>query len=235
MKANRKTSNDIKYIKLALAVAIRNGCVLAALAVMLGTCATPSTGPDFARPNFTGSAPKLAEVEIIRQLGQPFSRGQLLKHGQLVSTLNYFRLTGEWGDRVRYRKRCLFFFADRKYLGFSYFSGAPQDQVSFDERQVANIIKGKTSKSEVLSMFGSPNAVLLYPATPDATGLPDLATREGDFLFDYGYHVFKLDGTWFENKDLRIVFDPNGIAKDVIFAASRKNAKSGNDSSDPGL
>jgi hypothetical protein len=174
-------------------------------------------------------------VEIIRQLGQPFSRGQLLKHGQLVSTLNYFRLTGEWGDRVRYRKRCLFFFADSKYLGFSYFSGAPQDQVSFDERQVANIIKGKTSKSEVLSMFGSPNAVLLYPATPDATGSPDLAAREGDFLFDYGYHVFTLDGTWFENKDLRIVFDPNGIAKDVIFAASRKSAKSGNDGSDPGL
>jgi hypothetical protein len=43
------------------------------------------------------------------------------------------------------------------------------------------------------------------------------------------------DGTWFENKDLRIVFDPNGIGKDVIFAASRKSAKSGNHGADPGL
>jgi hypothetical protein len=205
-----------------------------ALAVLLGACATPSAGPDFARPNFTGSAPKLTEAEIIGQLGQPFSRGQLLKHGHLISTLNYVRLTGECGDRVRYRKRCLFFFAGPKYLGFSYFSGAPQDQVSFDERQVANVVKGKTSKSEVLSMFGSPNAVLLYPATPDATGSADYAAREGDFLFDYGYHVFTIDRAWFENKDLRIVFDANGTAKDVIFAASKKSAKSGDDS-DPAL
>ena len=211
--------------------------VMVALTVLLGACAAETEGRDFGRPDYaTGSAPDLTEAQIIRQLGQPFSRGQVLKHGQhMVSVLIYVRLTGLPGERVRYRKRYSFVFAGSRYLGYSFFSGAPEDQVSYDDRLVAKIIKGKTSKSEVLAMFGNPNEALLYPATPEATGSAGYVAREGDSLVDYDYYVLEADGTWVESKSLRVVFDQDGIAKDVRFAANKKSQNEASPSNVPAL
>jgi hypothetical protein len=123
---------------------------LSVLALVLAGCATPPAKPDLGRPDFSQfSAQSVVEADIVRRYGEPDSRGQVLKHGQLVHSLTYVRLTGDWSDRVRYRKRCLFFFVGQKYLGYSFLSGAPEDQVRFDETQVPKVIKGKTTKDEV--------------------------------------------------------------------------------------
>jgi hypothetical protein len=100
------------------------------------------------------------------------------------------RWTGDWSDRVRYRKRCLFFFVGQKYLGYSFLSGAPEDQVRFDENLVSKIIKGKTTKDEVLALFGRPDAWLHFPVVPDKGAFQDYVGEEGDSLVDYAFHLF---------------------------------------------
>jgi hypothetical protein len=70
---------------------------------------------------------------------------------------------------------------------------------------------------------------LIFPATPEKD------TSEGDTMFDYGFHLFTIDGSWFDNKDLRIIFDKVGTVKDVHFETSRKTGNSTEDSSGPRL
>jgi hypothetical protein len=153
----------------------------------------------------------------------------------MLRSLHYFRLTGDWAAHVRYKKHCWFFFSGDKYLGYSFLTGAPEEQIKFDDSKVPLIIKGKTSRSEVVAMLGLPNASLSYPATPDKTGSDDSTSAPGDTMLDYGYRLSSLDGTWFDQKSLRIVFEASGIAKSVAFEASRKSSEAGAVSGPPGL
>ena len=209
--------------------------LLALLLFQLG-CAAQTTERDFARPDLSASsATTVTEAAIIQQYGEPYSRGQLLKHGLMLRSLHYFRLTGDWAAHVRYKKQRWFFFSGDKYLGYSFLTGAPEEQIKFDDSKVPLIIKGKTSRSEVVAMLGLPNASLSYPATPDKTGSDDSTSAPGDTMLDYGYRLSSLDGTWFDQKSLRIVFEASGIAKSVAFEASRKSSEAGAVSGPPGL
>ena len=71
--------------------------------------------------------------------------------------------------------------------------------------------------------------MMRFPATPEKS------TVEGDIILDYGYHLITPDQGWFDNKELRIFLDANGIVKDIVFEASKRNSKNDGDTSVPGL
>jgi len=65
--------------------------------------------------------------------------------------------------------------------------------------------------------------------------MPDQTAAEGDSMVDYGYRLYSPNGGWVESKGLRIVFDPAGVVKDVVFEANKKNQTNGEDSRANGL
>ena len=200
------------------------------LFLLVGACAAPLAERELTRPAYSVfSSSTVTEGEILAQYGQPVSRGQLLKHDQLIHGLHYFRLSGDWSTRVRFKKHCWFYFAGQKYLGYSFVTGWPEEQVGFDEEKVSQVIKGKTTRDEVIAMFGPPDGMLRYPAMPDQTA------AEGDSMVDYGYRLYSPNGGWVESKGLRIVIDPAGVVKDVVFEANKKNQTNGEDSRANGL
>jgi hypothetical protein len=192
--------------------------------LLLGGCAPELAERGLARPNFPAFAPgNVKESEILQKYGQPYSSGQFTLNGQVIRFLHYAHIAPtESNVRVKYMKRCRFFFLGDQYLGYSFGTGFPDEQINVDEKLVPNIIKGKTGRDEVIALFGTPSAVLKYPATPEN------ATVDGDSLVDYAYHMFSsTDPGWFEHKALRVVFDANEIAKDVVFSTSKRNATKG--------
>lgn len=63
---------------------------------------------------------------------------------------------------------------------------------------------GKTSKSEVLSLYGKPFRV---------------GVENGDATWTYGYYRYKLFGDS-QTKDLKITFDKKGIVSDYNYSSS---------------
>ena len=175
-----------------------------------------TAGRDFTRPSIaTIKLGTTSRADILRDYGPPYETGQLLKHNQLVSSLHYAFAKKEFGSAMVYKKKIWFFFVNELLVGYSFSTGFPKEQRDFDTRAVQKLVKGTTTKAEVLRMFGEPWAALVYPMIADAF-------TEGDSMFDFECHaVWERLGAQL-HKRLRVFFDPMGLVKDVKLEESQK-------------
>jgi hypothetical protein len=192
--------------------ATRVGAVTAALAVLaLSACIT--VGRNFVRPDpSTITLKKTTRSEIEARLGPPFSTGQFSKNGQLIDSMHYFYGKQDAIINVIHKKHCWFYFVGPDLVGFVYLTGLSSEQRDFDAQLVRWIVKGKTTKAEVMTMLGPPAGVLQYPVTDEKK------TVEGDSSIIYSYHAKQAD------KFLEVFFDVKGVAKDVNLEVSQKGS-----------
>jgi hypothetical protein len=182
---------------------------------LLTLSACVEIGRDFVRPDPNAiTLHRTTKDEIVRAFGPPYSTGQFSKNNQLIDSLHYFYGKEEPGDNVFYKKHCWFYFVGADLVGYSYLTGLPQEQMDFDARKVTSIVKGKTTKPEVLAAFGEPVGFFDFPMTDEKK------TVEGDTSIIYAYHR-RLDGGFVE-KVLEVYFDSKGIAKDVDLEVAEK-------------
>jgi hypothetical protein len=66
------------------------------------------------------------------------------------------------------------------------------------------VVKGKTTKAQVLAMYGDPFRV---------------GFENGDAKWTYGYYHYRLFGET-ETKDLDISFDRNGVVSSCTYSSS---------------
>jgi hypothetical protein len=74
----------------------------------------------------------------------------------------------------------------------------------FQFRGSDSIVKGKTSRSEILSVYGNPFRV---------------GFENGNSKWTYGYYKYRLFGDS-ETKDLDITFDKNNIVSSYTYSSS---------------
>ncbi len=187
--------------------------VLVSILVLISGCA----GRDFVRPN--PEAFRLGQTtyaELVGQMGQPQRTGEALKNDKPVKTITYaYAATG--GEPLEAgvipARAASYYFHNDVLVGHEFLSSFKSDNSNFDEGKTSAIVKGKTTRSEVIHLLGRPTAGFVPPMVKEtageAIGYKYQTTRGGAF-----------SGFKFYAKALTITFDNSDHVLDVDYTAS---------------
>ncbi|CAG4906175.1 outer membrane protein assembly factor BamE [Paraburkholderia gardini] len=184
----------------------------AVLVGVLSGCA----GTNFVRPNdadLQNGKTTLAEVRV--KYGDPFRESNVTRNDEDVKLLSYaYASTGGTPldtGAIPARSLELAFWKDA--LVSNVFNSSFKDDASaFDASKRTAIVKGKTTRAQVIELLGRPAGYAIYPVIKD---------KNGQALV-YSYHTtsgsaFSLK---FSRRDLIVTVDPNGLVTDVSYESS---------------
>lgn len=187
-------------------------------AIVLAGCA----GTDFVRPD-SGSLDngKTSYNDVVKKFGAPSREGTVLKNGQNLKSISYAYASvgGEPKTKGVIPARAMGFYFNKDILvGHEFISSWKQDNSDFDDTKIPMVIKGKTSRAEVIQMLGKPTGNYIYPMIQSTAG-------------DAAVYIFsEASGTAFNMKFFRKVlivsFDEKGIVSDVDFSTSGSKSAS---------
>ena len=188
-------------------------CALALLAGLAG-CA----GTNFVRASAdTLKNGQTTYAQVVEKMGPPRREGTITKNEKQLKLVTFsYATTG--GKPVREgvvpARAQTFYFYNDTLVGHEFGSSFAEDHSDFDDKKVANIAKGKTTRAEVTQLIGKASGYYIYPLIASATG--DAAV--------YIYFETTSDAP-FSVKQFRKVlivsFDASGLVSDVELNSSR--------------
>jgi hypothetical protein len=183
----------------------------ACAALALAGCA----GTNFVRPEPSSfMLGKTTQQEVTQRMGKAYRVGTLQKNGQTLQTASYAYAsvggealyTGVTGARSQG-----FYFLDGALVGTEFSSSFKADGTDFDESKVGKLEKGKSTRSDVLALFGPAGGDYMAP----------LITSPQDRALVYTY--FQSKGSAFNmrfyKKVLVISYDASGVVTDIQYTA----------------
>jgi outer membrane protein assembly factor BamE (lipoprotein component of BamABCDE complex) len=181
-------------------------------AVILSGCA----GTNFKRPEPQALVVgKSTASDVTRVMGSPIQAGELLKNGEKVKTARYAYAegvgTGRYPGVTPARAMVFSTFSDL-LVGQEFISSFPDDATEFDEAKVSEIIKGKSTRADVISLLGKPNGEALYPLIKSKT--------ESGIIYSYSHVKGSVFNMKFYSKILIVSFDANDVATDVDYVST---------------
>jgi hypothetical protein len=183
------------------------------LAALLSACA----GTNFKRPDpgvLTVGKSTAADVARV-MAAPPLQSGELLKNNEKIRTTRYAYAEGAGAGRypgvVPARAMVFSTFADL-LVGQEFISSFPQDATEFDESKVPAIVKGRTTRDEVVALLGRPNGEAIYPLIRSRT--------ETGIVYSYSHAKGSVFNMKFYSKALIVSFDANGVVSDVDYTVS---------------
>lgn len=187
-------------------------CLGAALVGALSGCA----GTNFVRPDDVAlQNGKTTIIEARATYGSPFRESKVSRNDEDITLLSYaYASTGgtplEAGV-IPARSLELAFWKDR-LVSNVFMSSFKDDASTFDESTRSAIVKGKTTREEVIKLLGRPAGYAIYPVIKE----------KNQQALVYSYHTtsgsaFNLK---FSKRDLTVTIDPNGIVSDVSYDSS---------------
>ncbi len=188
--------------------AIRTFVAAALLAALTG-CAS---GPVFVKPEPEKLVlGKSTKDDVLRsQQAKPISQQEITLNGEKVLAINY--ATGEspkfWGMLIERRFGSYTLFND-VLVGQEFNSTYDGESTDFDTTKIPQIVKGKTTRSEVIALLGKPSGTVIYPV---------IADKKGSGLV-YGYTWARFAGMLTMSKTNLVVvtLDENNIVTNVSF------------------
>lgn len=177
--------------------AVRLSVVLLAVLTLVGC-----HGSNFVRPaDDEFKLGKATHSQVAEKMGAPQTTSESLfpGTGKRLTEEQYIYATYGAG-RVR---RQLYFFYHDVLVGRQFTSNFPEDSSDWNEFKVDDLVKGKTTRSEVIEMLGHPSGAYIWPAVPKTSGEA------------IGYHYFYATREYSvfakrlvrHSKDLIIIFD----------------------------
>ena len=190
--------------------------LLFAIAVVATATLTGCAGTNFVRPA-EGElvVGKSTPAEVRKKMGDPWQSGELMKNEQNLKLAKYaYAVSG--GDSaypgvIPARAITFAYFSD-KLVSQEFTSSFKEDLTDFDSKKVSQLVKGKSTKKDVVELFGKPTGEAIYPVIKGTT----------DYAYTYTYSQTK--GTAFNlkfySKTLVVSFNNAGTVSDVEYAAS---------------
>jgi outer membrane protein assembly factor BamE (lipoprotein component of BamABCDE complex) len=184
------------------------------------TALTGCAGRDFVRADSADfKVGRSTYSQVVDKMGKPRSTGEALKNGETIKTITYaYASTG--GEPLQpgvIPARAMAYYFHRDLLvGQEFVSSFKSDNSNFDETKVPGIEKGKTTRSEVVQVFGQPTAFFTMPMVKETSGE----------AIGYTYQSTSgnaFTGFKFFRKTLRIAFDPSDKVLDVDYSTSGSN------------
>ncbi|HEY3049285.1 MAG TPA: hypothetical protein VGJ72_17730 [Polaromonas sp.] len=190
---------SLRFLVAVLTTAVLSGCA----------------GTNFKRPDPQALVVgKSTATDVPRVMGTPGQVGEALKNDQKIKTARYAYAegagTGRYPGVVPARAMVFSTFNDL-LVGQEFVSSFPQDATEFDESKIPSIVKGKTTRAEVLAVLGKPNGDAIYP----------LIKKQGETAAVYSYSHAKGNAfnMKFYSKALIVSFGSNDVVSDVEFSS----------------
>lgn len=184
---------------------MRKWICLVALGCLLAAMTACSAGRDFARPDAgTLELGKTTEQQIRDRFGEPRSGRSVTINDKHVKLLTYnYAEAYPYVQKVPTRTMSYAFHEDRlvEHLFISSFDG---DKTNFDDSMMGQVVRGKTTRAQVLELLGRPAGMAIHPVV-----------KETDQLA-YTYNYVRVDRPPFQRvtitrKQAMIIFDAQGL------------------------
>lgn len=188
------------------------GMLSAVMALALAGCA----GTNFKRPEpGTLTVGKSTAADVSKVMGPPEQVGEAVKNDQKIKVVRYAYAegagTGKYPGVVPARAM-VFSTHDDVLVGVEFVSSFPDDATEFDESKMAEIVKGKSTRADVVKILGRPNGEAIYP----------FVKRKGDtaVLYTYSHARGSVFDMKFYSKVLIVSLGPDDIVNDIEFSSS---------------
>jgi hypothetical protein len=169
-------------------------------------------GRDFVRPDAQGLKNReTTYAQVLASMGQPRQEGSVIKNEKTVKTASYAyaSLGGKpLHEGVTAARAASLYFYNDTLVGHEFISSWADDHTDFDETKIDRIVKGKTTRSEVLTLLGKPSGYYVYPLIKSPTGEATVHA----YLEVRGFTPFR--------KLLIVTFDAGGIVTDVEYTSA---------------
>lgn len=144
-------------------------------------------------------------------------RGAFTENGAALESIAYaYAATGgePLEEGVIPARSMSFFFANGVLVGEEFLSSFKSDQTNFDDAKVPSIVKGRSTRAEVIHLLGAPTCRHIMPlaknTTREAIGYAYNTTRGGAFS------GFKIS-----SKSVLVSFDASDRVSDVEFTSNK--------------
>ena len=184
----------------------RNITVFAAAVAPCGCAGTNFVRPDPER--FKNGQTTYAEV--IQKFGEPRRQGTVVKNDKSVKQISYsYASMGgtPLTEGVTAARGAGFYFLNDVLVGYEFISSWAEDHTNFDEARIKDIVKGKSTRPEVLDIMGKPGGYQIYPMISSPTGEAAV------------YAYMEVKGFTPFIKVLRVTFDAAGVVTDVEYTS----------------
>lgn len=169
-------------------------------------------GTDFVRPDSQDlKNGQTTYAQVVARMGEPRREGSVIKNDQTLKTASYGYAS--FGGKPRREgvtpaRSIGFYFYNDTLVGHEFISSWDEDHTDFDDGKIKNIIKGKTTRAEVVRLLGKPSGYYIFP-------LIKASTAEAAV-----YAYVEVRGFTPYTKLLVVTFDAAGIVTDVEFTSS---------------
>jgi outer membrane protein assembly factor BamE (lipoprotein component of BamABCDE complex) len=187
------------------------GLGLAAAILVLTACA----GVDFVRPapdSFTLG--KTTEQEVLQRMGKPYQTGTMEKNGKTTqfASYAYASVGGEaLYEGVTPARAQAFYFLDGILVGTEFSSSFKSDGTDFDETRLSQIKKGKSTRADVIRVFGQPGGNYIFPLTNDPSN--------NALVYTYTQTKGSAFSLRFYQKTLVVSYGKSGVVADIQYTA----------------
>jgi outer membrane protein assembly factor BamE (lipoprotein component of BamABCDE complex) len=175
------------------------------------------SGKNFVRPNSdTFKLGQTTYSQVVQQMGDPVRTGTVLRNGKQVNSITYvYAISG--GDALEEgvipARALAYYFHSDILVGHDFVSSFKPDNSNFDESKIGSIVKGQTTRLEVVQLMGKPTAAFIPPmvkqTSREAIGYAYTTTRGSVYT---GFKVFR--------KALNISFDEKDVVSEIDYASS---------------
>ena len=191
------------------------------LLLIVLTVSACSTKKDFVRPNadtFNADTFKLGQTkypQVILQMDEPQNTGEKIKNGETIKEIVYAHASLPMWETVFPGRALGFYFHNDTLVGQDFVSSFKSDNSNFDHTRISAIVKGKTTRTQVVQMLGKPTSFYIFPMVSK--------TSSGEAI---GYNYVK--GFWGgpsghelkqSTKSLRVTFDSKDLVLDVDYSS----------------
>ncbi len=184
----------------------------AAAALLLSGCA----GTNFVRPDSSSLVNgQTTYAQIVASMGMPRREGTVQKNDKTINTAQY--AYASVGGKPLHpsatpARGINYYFVGGTLVGHEFLSSFAEDHSDFDDSRVKDIVKGKTTRADLVQMLGKPAGSYIYPM---------IKSEAGEAVV---YSYLEVTGSAFNmkvnSKKLVVTFDSAGVATDVEYATS---------------
>ena len=185
---------------------------IVAAGILLSACA----GTAFERPaddKFVLGKSTPADVQAT--MGEPRQTGEVTKNNMQLKSLNYAYASKMDGDAaypdVTPSRGMTFFFYKDALVAQQFVSSFKDSSTDFDGSKVPSIVKGTSTRSDVVNLFGKPTGQAIYPFI---AGTDDTA-----YIYSYGQVKGGVFNMKFHQQALVVSFDKNGVVTNVEYTS----------------
>jgi outer membrane protein assembly factor BamE (lipoprotein component of BamABCDE complex) len=183
---------------------------LASCALIAAGALAACTAQTFVKSDFAGFKNReTTYAQVVAKIGYSRKEDMRQFNGQPVKAMSYgYVAVGskplhEGMDPVRVQ---WFYFHNDVLVGHHFVSTLAEDNTNFDETKVKGIVRGRTTRAEVIDLLGSPSGYYVYPMIAPVTG-------EAALYFFADRRGSRRDKTYLR-KTLAVIFSEAGIVRD---------------------